>query len=350
VTLSSNNSKLTGEPIVADPRFYESAQSLSIEQLESLSGASFEGLAPDGMSANGVAPVENMQAGFLSYVEKQAENPVPGALVFAGPNSAQTLRDAGCIVGVSDNPRAAFARSAGAIYRLKPLVAGEAEIHSTATILPGAFISAGAKIGANAIIEPNAVIGPGVEIGEGAIIRANAVISCAVIGDRSEIGSCTVIGKSGFAVVLGAEKRIKVPHFGRALIGHDVSIGASCSIDRGLFDDTRIDDNCQIDNFCQIAHNVQIGSGTVMAAFAGISGSTRIGKNCLFAGRCATTDNITIGNDVILLADAAAMYDIPDGERWGGSPAMPARNFLRQLMQLRKLSGIKGAQGKKARK
>ena len=335
---------------MADPRFYESARPLSIEELESLSGASFEGLAPDGVSVSGVAPIEAMTAGFLSYVEKMAEQPVAGAIVLARAEAADALREAGCIVGICDNPRGAFARSAGAIYRLRELEAGDADIHETARILPGAFISAGAKIGAGAIIEPNAVIGPGVEIGEDAIIRANAVVSCATIGARSEIGSCTVIGKSGFAVVLGTETRIKVPHFGRAIIGADVSIGASCSVDRGLFGDTIIDDNCQIDNFCQIAHNVQIGSGTVMAAFAGISGSTRIGKNCLFAGRCATTDNITIGNDVIMLADAAAMYDIPDGERWGGSPAMPARNYLKQLTQLRKLSGIKGAQGKKARR
>lgn len=335
---------------MADPRFYESARPLSIRELEALSGASFEELAPDGISASGVAPVEDMRAGHLSYAERKVSNPVPGALVFTSPDLAGDLRKAGCIVAVTDNPRAAFAHSAGAIFRLKELEEGEADIHITARILPGAFISAGARIGANVLIEPNAVIGPGVEIGESAIIRANAVISCATVGARSEIGSCTVIGKSGFAVVLGTGKRIKVPHFGRAIIGADVSIGASCSIDRGLFDDTSIGDNCQIDNFCQIAHNVQIGSGTVMAAFAGISGSTRIGRNCLFAGRCATTDNITIGNDVIMLADAAAMYDIPDGERWGGSPAMPARSYLKQLTQLRKLSGIKGAQGKKARR
>ncbi|PIW31983.1 MAG: UDP-3-O-(3-hydroxymyristoyl)glucosamine N-acyltransferase [Rhodobacterales bacterium CG15_BIG_FIL_POST_REV_8_21_14_020_59_13] len=335
---------------MADLRFYESARPLSIQELETLSGASFEELAPKGVCASGVAPIEDMQAGHLGYAERKAENPVPGAIIFTKPDLADSLRAAGCVVGVTGNPRAAFARSAGTIFRLKELEAGDAEIHPTARIFPGAFISAGAKIGPNAIIEPNVVIGPGVEIGEAAIIHANAVITCATIGARTKIGSCTVIGKSGFAVVLGAEQRIKVPHFGRAIIGSDVSIGASCSIDRGLFDDTSIGDNCQIDNFCQIAHNVQIGSGTVMAAFAGISGSTRIGRNCLFAGRCATTDNITIGNDVILLADTAAMYDIPDGERWGGSPAMPARNFLRQLTQLRKLSGIKGAQGKKARR
>ena len=335
---------------MADPRFYESARPLSIQDLESLSGASFEELAPDGVSAIGVAPIEAMQAGFLSYCEKSCAEPIAGAIIFAKADMAEYLRDAGCIVGVSDNPRAAFAKTAGKIFKLKELLVGETHIDPTARVLPGAFVSSGARIGANAIIEPNAVIGPGVEIGEDAIIRANAVISCAVIGNGSEIGSCTVVGKSGFAVVLGADKRMKVPHFGRALIGEEVSIGASCSIDRGLFGDTRIDDNCQIDNFCQIAHNVQIGSGTVMAAFAGISGSTRIGRNCLFAGRCATTDNITIGNDVVMLADAAAMYDIPDGERWGGSPAMPARNYLRQLTQLRKLSGIKGAQGKKARR
>ncbi|WP_421791533.1 UDP-3-O-(3-hydroxymyristoyl)glucosamine N-acyltransferase [Hyphobacterium sp.] len=335
---------------MADPRFYEPARPLSISQLEKLSGASFEGLAPDGLSVSGVAPIEAMAAGFLSYAEKGAETPVNGAVVLTVQKHAASLRDAGCIVGISDNPRAAFARSAGHIFVGKELVQGEAEIHETARVFPGAFISAGARIGAECIIEPNAVIGPGVEIGEGAIIRANAVVTFAVIGGGSIIGSSSVVGKTGFAVVLGIEDKLRVPHFGRAIIGKDVSIGASCSVDRGLFGDTLIGDNVQIDNFCQIAHNVKIGKGTVMAAYAGISGSTTIGENCLFAGRCATTDNITIGNNVVMLADAAAMYDIPDGERWGGSPAMPARNYLKQLTQLRKMSGIKGAQGKKARR
>lgn len=335
---------------MADLRFYEPPRPLSISELESLSGASFEELAPDGILVSGVAPVDAMRPEALSYAEKGAEEPVPGAVVLTTEKHAAELRDAGCVVGVSDNPRAAFARSAGHILVGRDLAEGGAEIHETARVFPGAFISAGAKLSAHCIIEPNAVIGPGVEIGEGAIIRANAVITFAEIGAGTVIGSGSVVGKTGFAVVLGVEDKLRVPHFGRAIIGKDVSIGASCSVDRGLFGDTVIGDNVQIDNFCQIAHNVKIGKGTVMAAYAGISGSTTIGENCLFAGRCATTDNVTIGNNVVMLADAAAMYDIPDGERWGGSPAMPARNYLKQLTQLRKLSGIKGAQGKKARR
>lgn len=335
---------------MADPRFYESAHPLSLTEIETLSGASFEGLAPDGVSVDDVAPITATQAGALSYAERRPPDVQPGAVVLSKPEFAEALRAAGCHVAVTENPRVAFARTAAKIFAEKPLEAGEADIDPSATVHDGTFIAKGARIGAGAILEPNVVIGPGVEIGEGALIRANAVISFATIGARTEIGSCTVIGKTGFAIALGAEQRVKVPHFGRAIIGSDALIGASCSIDRGLFGDTEIGDNCQIDNFCQIAHNVRIGSGTVMAAFAGISGSTTIGRDCLFAGRCATTDNITIGNNVILLANSAAMYDIPDGEKWGGSPAMPARNFLKQITQLRRLSGIKGAQGKKARR
>ncbi|WP_420432556.1 UDP-3-O-(3-hydroxymyristoyl)glucosamine N-acyltransferase [Hyphobacterium sp.] len=335
---------------MADPRFYESARPLSLTKIETLSGASFEGLAPDGFFVDDVAPITATKTGSLSYAERRPTDVKAGAVILAKPEFAAALRDAGCHVGVTEHPRVAFAHAAAHVFTERPLEAGAADIDPTATIHDGAFIAKGARIGSGAIIEPNVVIGPGVEIGSGALIRANAVISFATIGADTEIGSCTVIGKTGFAIALGTEERVKVPHFGRSIIGSGVLIGASCSIDRGLFGDTEIGDNCQIDNFCQIAHNVRIGSGTVMAAFAGISGSTTIGHDCLFAGRCATTDNIKIGNNVTLLADSAAMYDIPDGEKWAGSPAMPARNFLRQISQLRRLSGIKGAQGKKTRR
>ena len=41
---------------------------------------------------------------------------------------------------------------------------------------------------------------------------------------------------------------------------------------------TIINKNVKLDNLIQIAHNVEIGSHTVIAAQAAIAGSTKIGK------------------------------------------------------------------------
>ena len=80
---------------MADTRFYESARPLSVSELETLSGASFEGLAPDGVSAGDVAPIGEMSPGALSYADWCPKDPVSGAIVLAKPEYADDLRAAG---------------------------------------------------------------------------------------------------------------------------------------------------------------------------------------------------------------------------------------------------------------
>jgi UDP-3-O-[3-hydroxymyristoyl] glucosamine N-acyltransferase len=64
-----------------------------------------------------------------------------------------------------------------------------------------------------------------------------------------------------------------------------VEIGANTTIDRATIGSTIIRPGVKLDNLIQIAHNVEVGSNTVIAAQAGISGSTKIGKNVWLAGR-----------------------------------------------------------------
>jgi len=48
-------------------------------------------------------------------------------------------------------------------------------------------------------------------------------------------------------------------------------------------------------------------------------------------------DSVTIGKGVSLAACASVMGDIPDGETWGGEPAQPLKDRIRQEIALRKL-------------
>jgi UDP-3-O-[3-hydroxymyristoyl] glucosamine N-acyltransferase len=48
----------------------------------------------------------------------------------------------------------------------------------------------------------------------------------------------------------------KIHQLGSVLIGNDVEVGASTTIDRGALDDTIIEGDVKIDNQVQIGHNV----------------------------------------------------------------------------------------------
>lgn len=57
-----------------------------------------------------------------------------------------------------------------------------------------------------------------------------------------------------------------------------MEIGANTTIDRATIGSTRICPGAKLDNLVQIAHNVEIGTNSVIAAQTGVSGSTKIGK------------------------------------------------------------------------
>ena len=102
----------------------------------------------------------------------------------------------------------------------------------------------------------------------------------------------------------------------------------------------------QIDNLCQIAHNVTVGRGAILAAFAGISGSVEIGDAATLAGRVGVGDHRKIGAGATLAGAAAVGDDVPPGEIWMGYPAKPIRTFLREVRWVaRKAAG--GRDGEK---
>ena len=219
-----------------------------------------------------------------------------------------------------------------------------ARIASDAVIAPGAVVGAGADIGARTHIGPNAVIGAGVVIGADGRIGAGASVRHALIGDRVKILANAVIGEAGFGATASAEGVIDIPQLGRVIIGHDVTIGACTTVDRGALGDTVLGDQVKVDNLVQIAHNCQIGRGTAMAAHTGISGSVTIGQYVQLAGRAGVADHVTIGDQARIGAASGVMESVPAGETWAGYPAKPIRQWLRETVTLSKLAkpGQKG--------
>jgi UDP-3-O-[3-hydroxymyristoyl] glucosamine N-acyltransferase len=208
----------------------------------------------------------------------------------------------------------------------------------------GAVIGPGASIGRGTQIGAGAVIGVGVAIGRQCAIGANAVIGFSLIGDRVRILAGAVIGEAGFGVAGGRGGAIDVPQLGRVILQDGVTVGANSCIDRGAFDDTVIGENTKIDNLVQVGHNVRIGRSCVLAAHTGISGSTTIGDGVRFGGRAGIADHLNIGDGAQVMAAAGLMHDIPAGETWGGIPAVPGRQWFRQVAWLNKISQ-RGGQG-----
>src|ERR1043165_7779478 len=229
-----------------------------------------------------------------------------------------------------------------------------AQVHPTArlengvTVDPAAVIGPRAEIGSGTLIAPGAVIGPEVRIGRDCVIGASATIVHALIGDRVIIHAGTRIGQDGFGYLPGVAGHGKIPQVGRVIIMDGVEIGANATIDRGAIRDTVIGEGTKIDNLVQIAHNVEIGRHCVLAAHTGISGSCTIGDYVMMGGRVGLADNLTVGSGAMIGAAAGVMTDIPAGEKWVGTPAMPMKEFFKGVAAVRKLAreaSDKGAGG-----
>jgi len=201
----------------------------------------------------------------------------------------------------------------------QPAIAASAKIHKNATVGQNVtignnvVIEEGVVIGDNCQIMDNVVVGQYSRLGEKTRIYPNATLYHQTeLGKRCIIHANTVIGSDGFGNAPYQGTWIKIPQIGKVIIGDDVEIGASTTIDRGALSDTIIADGVKIDNQCQIAHNVSIGAHTAVAGGSNIAGSTKIGSNCIVGGSVAMNGHITIADNVIITGDSMVMRSITE--------------------------------------
>jgi UDP-3-O-[3-hydroxymyristoyl] glucosamine N-acyltransferase len=298
----------------------------------------------------------------------------PGALVFLdNPKYADqvaTTRATACLMApryvakaapslvplVTPEPYKAFAIVSGRMFPagLRPqsvfgstgvspgsFVHPEARLEPGVVVDPGAVIGPRAQIGAGTLIGANAVIGPDVCIGRECTVGPNATILYALVGDRVYLHPGVRIGQDGFGFAMGPGGHLKVPQLGRVIIQNDVEIGANSTIDRGANRDTLIGEGSKIDNLVQIGHNVTVGRHCVIVSQVGVSGSTELGDFVAIGGQGGLTGHLRIGAGAQIAAQSGVMNDIPAGERWGGSPAKPMRDYMRDVATLGRLSRAK---------
>src|SRR5581483_7747460 len=113
-----------------------------------------------------------------------------------------------------------------------------------------------------------------------------------------------------------------IPQIGNVVIEDDVEIGSNTSIDRATIGSTIIRKGAKLDNLIQIAHNVEVGTNTVIAAQAGVSGSTKIGRNVQIGGQAGIVGHIQIADGSKINAQSGVSKSIKtNNTAVTGSPA-----------------------------
>ena len=195
-----------------------------------------------------------------------------------------------------------------------------------------AYIGRNAQVGDYTKIHENVYIGDDVKIGSHCIIYPGVrIYPGMVIGNNVIIHSNAVIGSDGFGFApLEDGTWKKIEHTGNVIIEDDVEIGANVCVDKSQMGSTVIRRGVKIDNLCQIAHNVEIGSNTVMAAQTGIAGSAKVGDHCIIAGQVGIAGHITLADNTTIGAQSGIMGSVKEkGQTLMGSPAFPLKQYLR---------------------
>ena len=149
-----------------------------------------------------------------------------------------------------------------------------------------------------------------------------------------------MIGADGFGFAPNAEGYDKIPQIGITIIEDNVEIGANTCVDRATMGATIIHKGAKLDNLIQIAHNVEVGSHTVMAAQNGVAGSTKIGEWCMFGGQVGIAGHIKVGDKTYCGAQTGIAGTVKGNTTYLGSPAIDARQYMKSYAYLRKLPDI----------
>lgn len=246
-----------------------------------------------------------------------------------------------------DDPYSCIALLLNMIDQNRPQKSGiEAGCHvePSADVSKAAYVGAFAYIGENVVVGENSRIFPQVYLGDNVKIGKNCIIypgvkiyrDC-VIGNNVIIHAGAVIGADGFGFAPQNGGYMKIAQIGNVVIEDNVEIGANTTVDRATMGSTRVKHGTKLDNLIQVAHNVEVGSNTVIAAQAGIAGSSKVGDNCMIGGQVGIAGHIAIGNKVNIGAQSGVPNSVAENSNILGYPAIPIKDFARQVVLLKRL-------------
>ena len=331
---------------MADPRFYDNRGPFSLAEIcaktamaapagalaaaEIFDLASLDGAGPTHLSffAGGRKALDAFQrsgAGFCLVPAKEIKVQAPSGMALLPCASVNHAFAAAA--------RLFYPEASLAIWRQDKPVDPRARLGKDVMLGFGVVIGAGAEIGEATKIGAGSVIAPGVTIGRDCEIGSNVTISHAYIGDQVVILPGAQIGQPGFGFASSQNGHAKVPQLGRVIIQDQVEIGAGTTIDRGALGDTVIGEGSKLDNLVQIGHNVHIGRHCVLVSQVGIAGSSVIEDFAVLGGQVGIADHGHIGSGARLAARTAMVsgQELPGGQDYGGVPAKPVREWMREV-------------------
>lgn len=219
-----------------------------------------------------------------------------------------------------------------------------AKIGKDCYIGPFVAIAEGVEIGDGVVLHPHVTIGRDAKVGCGTEIYSNAVIyhHC-VVGANCILHAGCVIGADGFGFAPTPSGYDKIPQIGNVVIEDDVEIGANTCVDRSTMGSTIIRKGVKLDNLVQIAHNVEVGSNTVMSAQVGVAGSSKVGEWCMFAGQVGIAGHLKVGDRTTMGAQAGLAggnLARKGGATLMGYPAIEHKKFAKNMAALNSLPDL----------
>ncbi len=335
---------------MADSRFFFRHAPIRLGDIAEIAKSRLADAAQANVMIEDVAPLDKAGAGQISFLDNpryKDQFAASSAAACVVASSLAGLAPRGMALILSDTPYKAYARIAQAFYpeQFPPAaISPAAHVDASAKIGDGCVIEAGAVIKADAVIGPgcwiesNAVIGVGVVMGARCRVGVAASVTHAVLGDAVRLYPGVRIGQDGFGFAIDPSGHVKVPQLGRVVIGDHVEIGANSCIDRGAGPDTEIGAGTWIDNLVQIGHNVKIGRGCILIAQSGIAGSTVLEDYAVIAAQGGVAGHLRIGKGARIGAQSGVMRDVPAGEEHFGYPAQPVKEYMRQIVALKRLT------------
>lgn len=217
-----------------------------------------------------------------------------------------------------------------------------ARIGARARIAARVSIEAGASIGADCQIMPGTWIGPGVSIGDRFICHANAVIGSDgfsfVTAEKSDVEE--IRETLGQRAGIRPQGWTRIHSLGSVIIGDDVEVGATATIDRGTIRATSIGSGTKIDNQVHLGHNVTVGRDCLLCGQVGIAGSVRVGDRVVMGGQVGVVDNVFVGDDVVAGAGTKIMSNAPKGRVLLGYPAIKMDAQIANWKYIRRLGRL----------
>ncbi|ETI58395.1 UDP-3-O-(3-hydroxymyristoyl)glucosamine N-acyltransferase [Marinomonas profundimaris] len=279
--------------------------------------------------------------------QNQLASTSAGAVLVKNEELAQLVENAIIV----SNPYLAFAQLS---HLFVPSTQCWSGIHSSAVVSANAIIAEDVVVGPNSAIDDDVeiaegcvigagcVIGRGVKIGKGTRLYPNVTVyHDVVIGEACIFHSSSVIGADGFGFAPTQSGWEKINQLGSVVIGDNVEIGASTTIDRGAIENTYIGHGVKIDNQVQIAHNVVIGDNTAIAASTAIAGSTKIGSSCTISGGVCIAGHLTLADSVHVTGMSMISNSITEAGSYSSGMGMePTAKWRRTVARVRRIDDM----------